>query len=614
MLQRRALTLVFTFVVACGGGGTHPPPNSSPIDQPTVTALSGGLGAASLAVGARSPQSALVAQAAILALKAGVQASDVSLTAALRGAGPAPREALSSGAARAFGFQLQVENLAGTSGTQTFSGVLLFAGASDWVLVAGPSPGSPIPPAVGLLGAGTQLWQATAGSESAQLQSEGSTCPVSLPAGVTSCKLATFTNAGFNITSSVPASTDATGSRTASLAAGSLGAGVSLVVDCSVFSLCPGSTAAQVYVAPSTFTLGPGGARQFAATVVGNGITGNGVTWSVDESGGGTITSSGEYTAPTTPGTFHVRATSVAVPTASGVATVTVTTSTGIVVRVSPNPTSVAIRGSVFFESSVSGTDDTAVSWSVDEAGGGTIASNGAYSAPASTGTFHVRATSVVDPGASGVATVNVTGYTVTVSAQPVTTDSLSNLDCLAEGGPGPFTYAWHGYRDDGDTSGVSFSNASAQAPQVNLSTTSTFGSNFYLFCVLGFSGSPVASGYAVVTLGTAIPKVMVSPTTIHAGATSVTFDGTTSIDAQAAFQWTVDYGGNVTPASLEDYLKIAPAQWTAVFTDSSPSSLVETVSAAKFTQPGAYRVQLVLTSSNDFTQVEGTFYFQVVP
>jgi hypothetical protein len=396
-----------------------------------VTALSGGLGAASLAVAGRSPDSALAAQAAILALHAGVQASDVSLTAALRAA-PAPREALSSGAARAFGFQLQVQHLAGSSGTQTFSGVLLFSGASDWVLVAGLSPGTPIPPAVGLLGAGTQLWQATAGSESAQLQSEGAACPVSLPSGVTSCKLATFTSAGFGITTSVPASTDATGSRTASLGTGSLGAGVSLIVDCSVFSLCPGNTQAQVFVTPSVFTFGPGGVRQFAATVVGQGITGNGVTWSVDESGGGTITSSGEYTAPATPGTFHVRATSVAVPSASGVAIVTVTTSTGIVVRVAPNPTSIPIRGTVFFVQNVSGTSDTAVTWSVDEAGGGTIASNGTYSAPGSTGTFHVRATSVVDPGASGVATVNVTGYTVTVSAQPVTTDEQSNLDCIA--------------------------------------------------------------------------------------------------------------------------------------------------------------------------------------
>src|SRR5262245_30290504 len=36
------------------------------------------------------------------------------------------------------------------------------------------------------------------------------------------------------------------------------------------------------------------------------------VIWSVQESGGGTVDSSGQYTAPTAPGTYHIVATSVA--------------------------------------------------------------------------------------------------------------------------------------------------------------------------------------------------------------------------------------------------------------------------------------------------------------
>ena len=48
------------------------------------------------------------------------------------------------------------------------------------------------------------------------------------------------------------------------------------------------------------------------------------VTWSVQESGGGTVDATGKYTAPATPGVYHVVATSVANPSYSGAALVTV--------------------------------------------------------------------------------------------------------------------------------------------------------------------------------------------------------------------------------------------------------------------------------------------------
>jgi chitinase len=59
------------------------------------------------------------------------------------------------------------------------------------------------------------------------------------------------------------------------------------------------------------------------ATVSGTIINTN-VSWSIVEgAAGGSITSGGIYTAPTTTGTFHVLAVSVADATASGEATVT---------------------------------------------------------------------------------------------------------------------------------------------------------------------------------------------------------------------------------------------------------------------------------------------------
>ena len=86
--------------------------------------------------------------------------------------------------------------------------------------------------------------------------------------------------------------------------------------------------AITVAVNPNTVTLNTGATQTFTSTVTGS--TNQNVTWSVDGgAAGGTITAAGLYTAPATPGTYTVRATSVADNTKSGTATVTVTASGG---------------------------------------------------------------------------------------------------------------------------------------------------------------------------------------------------------------------------------------------------------------------------------------------
>jgi hypothetical protein len=78
-----------------------------------------------------------------------------------------------------------------------------------------------------------------------------------------------------------------------------------------------------VSVVPPTVVVAPLGTQPFAATVTGAANTG--VVWSVLEgAAGGAVTSSGRYTAPAAPGTFHVVATSLADASARGTATVTV--------------------------------------------------------------------------------------------------------------------------------------------------------------------------------------------------------------------------------------------------------------------------------------------------
>lgn len=78
----------------------------------------------------------------------------------------------------------------------------------------------------------------------------------------------------------------------------------------------------KVVVTPATIQLSAGGTTQFSATVTG--VNDSSVTWSKS---GGTIDQSGLYTAPQSPGTFTVTATSNEDPTAKDSATVTVVSS-----------------------------------------------------------------------------------------------------------------------------------------------------------------------------------------------------------------------------------------------------------------------------------------------
>ena len=82
----------------------------------------------------------------------------------------------------------------------------------------------------------------------------------------------------------------------------------------------------------------------------------------------------------------------------------------GLSVAVSPHDPSLVPNASLAFSAAVTGTASraTAVTWSVQEAGGGKVDAAGTYTAPGAAGTFHVVATSVADPSKSDVATVAV--------------------------------------------------------------------------------------------------------------------------------------------------------------------------------------------------------------
>ena len=189
--------------------------------------------------------------------------------------------------------------------------------------------------------------------------------------------------------------------------------------------------AVAVAVAPVTAALLAGAQQQFAAAVTGTSNTA--VIWSVQESGGGSVSTTGLYTAPATAGTFHVRATSVADPTKSASATVTVT---AVSVAISPTSASLSTGATRQFTATVSGTSNTAVTWSVLEGGGGTVSATGLYTAPATAGTYRVRATSVADPTKSASATVTVTAISCVAGSPGVPCTGASPVVCIA-GAPG---------------------------------------------------------------------------------------------------------------------------------------------------------------------------------
>jgi hypothetical protein len=181
-----------------------------------------------------------------------------------------------------------------------------------------------------------------------------------------------------------------------------------------------GTTSISVSVSPKTATINTGATLGLTATV--SGSTNKGVTWSVT---GGSITGSGDsatYKAPSTAGTYTVKATSEADKSKSGTATITVHAPTQVGVSINPQTASLAVGGTKSFTASVTGSSNTAVNWSTT---GGTISGTGStvtYKAPSTAGTYTVKATSAADKSKSGTATITVHASTqVGISLNPQT-------------------------------------------------------------------------------------------------------------------------------------------------------------------------------------------------
>lgn len=171
-----------------------------------------------------------------------------------------------------------------------------------------------------------------------------------------------------------------------------------------------------VTVTPNLATVLQGATQPFSAIVTGTSNTA--VTWSVEESTGGTIDSAGLYTAPPdSNGTFHIAATSQADAGATGVAAVAVEV---FPLTVSPVAVTLSPGGAQTFAVNIAGLTNMSVTWAVQEANGGMITGAGLYTAPSAVGIYHVVATSVENTALTSSAAITVTtssgGFTPTGS------------------------------------------------------------------------------------------------------------------------------------------------------------------------------------------------------
>ncbi|HEY7855530.1 MAG TPA: hypothetical protein VIC32_03730 [Terriglobales bacterium] len=199
-----------------------------------------------------------------------------------------------------------------------------------------------------------------------------------------------------------------------------------------------------VQIAPSSAQLQAGGGRQqFTATVLNARDTS--VVWKVNGFLGGsaltgTITQTGLYSAPLTPPAGAVAVEAVSVANGNSQASAAITLTPAVAITLSPATATVAAGGTVQYTAVVTNTNNTGVTWSVNNKPGGSatlgaISGTGLYTAPATfpgLSQLTITATSIADTAVSANATLTLT-QAIAVSVAPATAT-------VATGGSQTFT------------------------------------------------------------------------------------------------------------------------------------------------------------------------------
>lgn len=328
-----------------------------------------------------------------------------------------------------------------------------------------------------------------------------------------------------------------------------------------------------VTVNPSSASLSVGGTQTFTASV--SNSTNQTVIWSVDGTASGSITAAGAFTAPASAGTFTVRATSAADSTKSGTASVNVIAPT-IVVSITPPTPGVLTNGAIALSASVSGTSNQAVTW--DLPGGvasGTLtvagAANVIYTAPATTGTFQVRATSVADATKSATVTVTVTqgsGF------------RLSGPARIAPSASSQFTALFN------DTSVVANWTLEGAANGCVISPSGLFtaGATNATVTVRGTDATvPSRTGTALVTVASQVTLTIVGPTNpTLSNADMVTFNSVVSpTGVTPEVNWTTGSGASGTTIPVDYFRGYLPPSAPGIYTITATSFADPNVSAS---------------------------------
>ncbi|MFO0597945.1 MAG: hypothetical protein U0228_21765 [Myxococcaceae bacterium] len=311
---------------------------------------------------------------------------------------------------------------------------------------------------------------------------------------------------------------------------------------------------AAVAVTPMSVSVPAGTTQQFAASVAdgcGNTITNAPVTWTTSVTGG-TINSTGLFTAGQNNGTFATGVTATS-GVRSGTASVTVTGGNGgMVASVTLSPTSATLdpNGQQTFTATARDSmgnvlNGQTVTWSV-AAGGGTITQGGVFTAGTVAGTF-ANTVSATIGGVTATATVTVNpGPAATVTVAPPTAT-------VAPGGTATFTATAKDAFNNTVTGTVTWS-ATAAAGTITQGgvLTATMSPGTYSNAITATVGSASGTATVVVQMG-ALAMLTITPAAAQlAAGSSVAFtatgrDGSGNVVAVTPTWSVVNGGGTIT-------------------------------------------------------------------
>lgn len=225
----------------------------------------------------------------------------------------------------------------------------------------------------------------------------------------------------------------------------------------------------------------------------------------------------------------------LALATACGNATVTqgpaVGLPQGVTVNVQPPSAALPAGGTQVFAASVTGTADIGVTWSIQEGTpGGQVTAAGAYTAPASAGTYHVVATSTADSQRQGSATITVSApppaVTVAITAGTTAVFGCQTATFSASvAGTTNQAVAWSVVEAGGGTISAAGLYTAPSAP-----------GTYHVMATSAASGTSTATAAVAVT--TKVLSVTVAPTTVtvaESGTTQLTATVTTTCGSAVA-------------------------------------------------------------------------------